>query len=304
VNPGSMNHAPSPAAGGATDDTAYMEKWKQLQKYIEPLKRMINRIVKDEDRKIDLNKMTNLLNILSDSSQRLPMQTLLKCEQALERLDLQSKTGGGVPSVPTPVTAVSKAPEAHICQPLYEAVAAQINNPLLNHTLQRTFGPAMQVLNGGIDYTPPAPKRLRTASPPKDENDIPDMIQGEIARLDGRFRVEWDPLHKRGSKTLRFLCKIDDNHLPSVPALCFTVPEQYPRVSPLCHTLFFSADGTAFLKRVKKLLRSQLESMSSTHSISSLLDAWVSLLFSSVGPFANCASSFPGNEHKKGECCD
>lgn len=43
-----MNHAPSPAAGGATDDTAYMEKWKQLQKYIEPLKRMINRIVKDE----------------------------------------------------------------------------------------------------------------------------------------------------------------------------------------------------------------------------------------------------------------
>ena len=42
-----MGPATSPASN-APDDTAYMEKWKKLQKYVEPLKRMINRIVKDE----------------------------------------------------------------------------------------------------------------------------------------------------------------------------------------------------------------------------------------------------------------
>ena len=30
------------------EEHAYLEKWKQLQKYIDPLKRMINRIDKDE----------------------------------------------------------------------------------------------------------------------------------------------------------------------------------------------------------------------------------------------------------------
>ncbi len=33
---------------GMSEEQAYLEKWRQLQKYIEPLKRMINRIDKDE----------------------------------------------------------------------------------------------------------------------------------------------------------------------------------------------------------------------------------------------------------------
>jgi len=31
-----------------SEEQAYLEKWKQLQKYVEPLKRMINKIDKDE----------------------------------------------------------------------------------------------------------------------------------------------------------------------------------------------------------------------------------------------------------------
>ena len=45
-NPNSV--APSPGSRTDTDEQTYLEKWKQLQKYIEPLKRMINRIDKDE----------------------------------------------------------------------------------------------------------------------------------------------------------------------------------------------------------------------------------------------------------------
>lgn len=76
------------------EDQQYMEKLKQLSKYIEPLRRMINKIDKNEgevgarpktgscpegqssvllllsDRKKDLSKMKSLLNILTDPNIR------------------------------------------------------------------------------------------------------------------------------------------------------------------------------------------------------------------------------------------
>jgi len=36
----------------------------------------------------------------------------------------------------------------HMCQPLLDAVAAHLKSPVLNHTLQRTFGPAVRALHG------------------------------------------------------------------------------------------------------------------------------------------------------------
>jgi len=36
----------------------------------------------------------------------------------------------------------------HMCQPLLDAVAAHLKSPMLNHTLQRTFGPAVRTLHG------------------------------------------------------------------------------------------------------------------------------------------------------------
>lgn len=38
----------SPAGASSLEDQQYMEKWKQLSKYIEPLRRMINKIDKNE----------------------------------------------------------------------------------------------------------------------------------------------------------------------------------------------------------------------------------------------------------------
>ena len=42
----------------------------------------------------------------------------------------------------------SVGPTEHFCQPLLDAVAAHINSIALNHTLKRTFGPAVQALHG------------------------------------------------------------------------------------------------------------------------------------------------------------
>jgi len=49
-NPMSMSSSSRASAShlSASDEQAYLEKWKQLQKYVEPLKRMISKIDKDE----------------------------------------------------------------------------------------------------------------------------------------------------------------------------------------------------------------------------------------------------------------
>jgi len=44
-NPGSVGPA---SRSGMNNEEQYLDKWKQLQKYVEPLKRMINKIDKDE----------------------------------------------------------------------------------------------------------------------------------------------------------------------------------------------------------------------------------------------------------------
>ena len=73
-----MGPLPSPAQGtnlpqlqptkaDDPEERRYLEKLKQLSKYVEPLKRMIRRIEHDEDRKRDQIKMKNLLEILLDT---------------------------------------------------------------------------------------------------------------------------------------------------------------------------------------------------------------------------------------------
>lgn len=94
VNPSSVM---SPAGSSQAEEQQYLDKLKQLSKYIEPLRRMINKIDKNEgeggacrglgqdlqiprlclsapasvpDRKKDLSKMKSLLDILTDPSKR------------------------------------------------------------------------------------------------------------------------------------------------------------------------------------------------------------------------------------------
>ncbi|KAK2179698.1 hypothetical protein NP493_477g03021 [Ridgeia piscesae] len=291
--PGNPASVASPATGSrltagaaaSTDEQAYLDKWKQLQKYIEPLKRMINKINKDEDRKKDLSKMKNLLSILSDSSKRLAMGTLLKCEQVLEKLELHNKTGtpassshSSVPAVSGAIEQKSKLGDAYmddqnICQPLMNAIAAQVKSPFLNHSLYRTFGPALHMLQGAplrVPSPPPA-KRARVS-----ENEVSDVLQGEIARLDDRFQVSLDPLQPLGSSTLQLICRLDDRRLPCIPPIRVIVPEQYPNISPSCEPTLDGYDVTPFLQKVQKILASQILKMPDRFSVTALLDTWVS----------------------------
>merc|ERR1719216_214593 len=68
------------------DEQAYLDKVKALGKYIEPLRRMIARIGNEDQEK--LGKMNKLMDILSNPNKRMPMETLLKCEAVLEKMNL------------------------------------------------------------------------------------------------------------------------------------------------------------------------------------------------------------------------
>ncbi|XP_074643654.1 mediator of RNA polymerase II transcription subunit 15-like isoform X2 [Tubulanus polymorphus] len=265
-NPGSV--------GSNIDDQAYLEKLKQLSKYIEPLRKMISKIDKDDDncRKKDLSKLTNLLDILSDSSKRLPMSTLLKCEQVLEKLDFTRSTG--------PSLAVKS--EQHMCQPLLDAISAHMRSPILNHTLQRTFGPAVQMLHGPPIRAPSPPaKRSKIEESDDDVDDdddddeqIPNVLQGEIARLEQRFRVNLDPAFHTESKCVHLICRLEDKKLPSVPPINITVPSDYPSSSPQCDTGEENYACTPFLTNVYKTLTHRLNRMPAKYSVTALLDTW------------------------------
>ena len=76
------------AAPASQEDREYFEKVKSLEKYIEPLRNMIAKIGDgDQDRLI---KMKKLLDILSNPSRRMNISTLLKCEDVLKRMNLET----------------------------------------------------------------------------------------------------------------------------------------------------------------------------------------------------------------------
>lgn len=88
--------------------------------------------------------MKKLLEILSNPTQRMPLETLIKCEVVLEKLDFKRSDG----SVPAPTTTHLMFKEHHVFNPLLEAVNNSLSSPVINHTLQRTFGPTLEALFG------------------------------------------------------------------------------------------------------------------------------------------------------------
>ena len=269
----SVGMAPSPSSslntpGGVgapspQEDQAYRDKIRQLNRYIEPLRRMITKMG-SEGNLDKLSKMKKLLEILSNPTKRVPLETIIKCEVVLEKMDLkrgESSMG--------PISTSSK--EHHFFNPLLEAVSAHLSSPVANHTLQRTFGPSLEALFGPeIKNMPPPLKKQRIEEP---ISEIPDVLQGEIARLDQRFKVSVDPAQQNGSKCIQLICWLDDRHLPCVPPVSVTVPSDYPQTPPRC-VMAPHEYATTFLFAVQKALNARIAKLPKRFSVSQLLDTW------------------------------
>lgn len=257
----------SPASSSQSEEQQYLEKLKQLSKYIEPLRRMINKIDKNEDRKKDLSKMKSLLDILTDPSKRCPLKTLQKCEIALEKL----KNDMAVPTPPPPTVPPTK--QQYLCQPLLDAVMANIRSPVFNHSLYRTFMPAMTAIHG-----PPIMAPLTSPRKRKYEDDerqtIPNVLQGEVARLNPKFLVNLDPAHCSNNGTVHLICKLDDKNLPNVPPLQLSVPADYPDQSPLWIDNPQQYEANPFLQSVYRYMMSKLLQLPDKHSVTALLNTW------------------------------
>jgi mediator of RNA polymerase II transcription subunit 15 len=218
------------------EEQLYREKYRSLTKYIEPLKKMIARMENDDGDKI--SKMKRLLEILCNPTVRIPLETLYKCETAL------TNQLGTFKEHPTN-------------NPLLESVRTVLESPMANHTLYRTFRPCLE-FGADIKNMPPPIKRKRV-SVDEQSGEIPHVLQGEIARLDAKFKVSLDPAAQTGSKTIKLLCCLDDKHLPCVPPVAITIPENYPFASPSCSLTHHEYNATPFLITVQKSLLSRGE---------------------------------------------
>lgn len=134
---GQVNAAPSPL--NPQEEQLYREKYRQLTKYIDPLKKMMARMGSDDEKLLKMNK---LLEILCNPNQRIPLDTLIKCEAALEKMDLKSY------SIPSTTSFPSGSKEYNVNNALMDAVSTNLQSPIGNHTLQRTFRPCIESLFG------------------------------------------------------------------------------------------------------------------------------------------------------------
>ncbi|OWR45196.1 Mediator of RNA polymerase 2 transcription subunit 15, partial [Danaus plexippus plexippus] len=262
----------TPVGGGVAspggEEAAYREKVRQLSKYIEPLRRMVLRMVSEGENVEKLTKMKNLLDILSNPNKRMPLETLIKCEVVLEKLDFKRSEGVGL--------GLPSAGKEQIFNPLLEVVNNCLQSPLANHTLKRTFGSTLDALNGPeIKNLPPPPPKIAKVEEPTME--IPDVLQGEIARLDSRFKVSLETMQLSGGEgAISLIAQLDDVRLPCVPAVHVTVPRDYPAASParLRPKTTKRNNEDCFLARVEKAMDARCARLPKSCSVGQLLDAW------------------------------
>ncbi|XP_077413492.1 mediator of RNA polymerase II transcription subunit 15-like isoform X2 [Vanacampus margaritifer] len=205
------------------------------------------------ERKKDLSKMKSLLNILSDPNTRCPLKTMQKSEIASEKL----KNDMAV----------------YLCQPLLDAIMANLRSPVFNHSLHRTFGPAMATINGP-PITGPSVSLWKRKQEEDERQTVPNILQGEVARLDVKFLVHLDPAHCSNNGAVHLVCKLEDKNLPSVPPLQLSVPADYPDQSPYWADHADQYGANHFLQAVHRTLASKLLQLPDKHSLTEVLHTW------------------------------
>lgn len=241
------------------DDQIYREKYNRLTKYKEPLKKMISRVGSDANSE-KITKLKKLLEILSNPDTRIPLETLVKCETVLE-----NQFGALEPQ------------GTSINNPLYDAIANSLQNPLGNHILHRSFKSFDLIFGPDIKNLPPAKKRRLSEDQvvPSLPNEIPHILQREIARLNSKFKINLDQTtHTMSSKNITLICSLDDKQLPPVPPLTIVIPEDYPSTSPQCTISDHEYDGSDFLGKVRKSLKARVSKLPRMHSLTHILETW------------------------------
>jgi len=265
------------------EEQAYLDKVRQLGKYIEPLRKMIAKIGNEDQEK--LKKMTKLMDILSNPNKRLAYDVLLRCESVLKHMisDDPNESSSGL-----------LHDSSSNINPLLDSVIKLKNHRMaatslsLNHTLCRTFSSSLDAINGPEMTLPPVKRRKRCTDQGQAGKEthagigavhdvLPDHIQGEVAQLHSRFKVslETSQPHILPHGTIDLLCVIEDNDLPAVPPITITLQPNYPdESSPQLHDSAVEYETSTFLRRVREALLSRMRKIPNRFTLTQLLAAW------------------------------
>ncbi|EHB14653.1 Mediator of RNA polymerase II transcription subunit 15 [Heterocephalus glaber] len=261
VNPSSVM---SLASSSQVEEQQYLDKPKQLSKYIEPLHHMINM---NEDRIKDLSKMKSLLDTLTGPSKQCSLKTLQKCENALEKI----KNDMAVPTPALPPVLPTKHQD--LCQLLLDSVLANIHSPVFNDSRYRTFVLAMKAIHSPpIEATVVWTQKCRFEE--DEQQSILNVLQGEVGRLAPKFLVNLDPSHCSNNGTFHLICKLDDKNLPSVPPLELSMPADYPAQSLLWINWQWQYDTNPFLQSVHQCITCRMLQLPDKYSVTTLLNTW------------------------------
>ena len=249
-----------PSPGGPSnqmEDKAYTEKINSLKRFIPLLKDQIDKAGDQKE-----GKMMKLLDILQNPEKTVTMEILQSCENVLEK------------RFSTTSQSVHKEDAVKV---LMEGIRETLNSRNPGSIFHKTLAPALQKLNYCPIPLPPLPKKRKLEQTKKDPNvpKISFVVQGEVARLSSRFKVNLDTSSPRSEKDdLTLTCHLDDTNLPCVPPLTLTVPEKYPRLPPIATLSHLEYSATDFLKLVKNYFLKRQKNLPLSCSITMLLDTW------------------------------
>jgi mediator of RNA polymerase II transcription subunit 15 len=187
-----------------------------------------------------------------------------------------------------------------INNPLFDAISTNLQNPLANHTIQRTFKDSFGSWFGPDIKNLPLAKKRRISEDQvvPSGNEIPHLLQGlrykvnfitiwwiffllgEIARLDQKFKITLDPT-ANGTKSIKLICNLDEKNLPCVPSLFVTIPENYPQISPQCNII---EHKTPFLNEVEKALKARIAKLPERFSLTHILETWTLAIRQACNP--------------------
>lgn len=126
-----------------------------------------------------------------------------------------------------------------------------------------------------------------SSSPSSSALEIPHVLQGEIARLDQKFKVSLDPSSQNGTKLIKLVCCLDSQHLPCVPPVSVVIPDDYPFTAPSCKLIEQEYNATPFLISVQGALIARISKLPKLFSLSHLLDTWEMSVRQACSPALN-----------------
>jgi len=249
----------------------YKEKLRRLQRYIEPLNRMIRRNESNQTVPQINNSATKVRAIIL--GQEIHNIEVLDKVEAFCKHQLENQQQADY---------APKNNNNHPCQALLDVVIAHISKPNINHTLSRTFKPVMDKVRP--DPAPFSLAQTEELQPSARKHKVPLILQGEVASLDKKFYVRLNDSSHNAKGDIHIVVELNDPTLPPVRPLYITIPADYPNISPIVentddnmdqHMIETLEEGTDFITTQQLIFHERQYSLGShVVTLTQVLSGW------------------------------